>query len=159
MATTAYDLNVCYLTGRIVWVPPLGEADGPDFILRVSGTRNGRMACYLSRRRSHRRGTFRVGDFVFVHGPFLGYGDNGQPARMKVVFVRFLHLYPRRLNGEAAEEVIGLARSAGRVTRREVAARLGVRLTQAAYILRRLVKAGRLRRVGRGRGAGYELVA
>jgi hypothetical protein len=158
MATTAYDLNVCYLTGRIVWVPPPGEADGKDFVLHVDGTRNGRVPCWLSRRRKHRRGTFRIGDRVFVQGPVFGDGINGQLG-MKVVFVRFIHPRRRRPAREAEEAVVGLARSAGRVTRREVAARLGLSTYQAAYILARLVRAGRLRRVGRGRGAWYELVA
>jgi hypothetical protein len=156
MATTAYDLNVCFLTGRIVWVPPHGTADGPDFLLRVDGTRNGRVQCWLSRRRKHRRGTFRIGDRVYVQGP--AFCINGQLG-MKVVFVRFIHPRRRRPAREAEEEVVGLARSAGRVTRREVAARLGLSAYQAAYILARLVRAGRLRRVGRGRGAWYELVA
>ena len=162
MATTAYDLNVSFLTGRIVWVPPRGDeptcADGPDFILHVDGTRNGRVPCWLSRRRKHRRGTFRIGDRVFVQGPVFGDGINGQLG-MKVVFVRFIHPRRRRLAREAEEAVVGLARSAGRVTRREVAARLGLSAYQAAYILARLVRAGRLRRVGKGRGVQYEPAA
>jgi hypothetical protein len=156
MATTAYDLNVCFLTGRIVWVPPPGEADGKDFVLHVDGTRNGRVQCWLSRRRKHRRGTFRIGDRVYVQGP--AFCINGQLG-MKVVFVRFIHPRRRRPAREAEEEVVGLARSAGRVTRREVAARLGLSAYQAAYILARLVRAGRLRRVGKGRGAQYEVAA
>jgi hypothetical protein len=157
MATTAYDLNVCFLSGRIVWVPPHGTADGPDFLLRVDGTRNGRVQCWLSRRRKHRRGTFRVGDRVYVQGPAF-VDATGRQLGMKVVFVRFIPPRRRLLTREAEEEVVGLARSAGRVTRREVAARLGLSTYQAAYILARLVRAGRLRRVGRGRGAWYELV-
>jgi hypothetical protein len=97
---------------------------------------------------------FREGSWIYVSGPlYLGPGGK---VLVKVVFVRFL----RRPNGEAAEKVIEWARSnGGRLTRREVARWLGVGSAQAAYILRKLVKAGRLRRVGKGRGAWYELVA
>jgi predicted transcriptional regulator of viral defense system len=95
---------------------------------------------------------------VFVQGPVFGDGINGQLG-MKVVFVRFIHPRQRRLAREAEKAVVGLARSAGRVTRREVAARLGLSAYQAAYILARLVRAGRLRRVGKGRGAQYEVAA
>ena len=158
MATTAYDLNVCYLTGRIVWVPPPGEADGTDFVLHVDGTRNGRVQCWLSRRRRHRRGTFRIGDRVYVQGPAF-VDATGRRLGMKVVFVRFIPPRRRRPAREAEEAVVGLARSAGRVTRREVAARLGLSAYQAAYILARLVRAGRLRRVGKGRGVQYEPAA
>jgi hypothetical protein len=95
---------------------------------------------------------FREGDWLYVSGPLCLGSDGG--LFVLVVFARLL----RRCHLDD-EAVIELARSGGRVTRREVAERPGVRPYQAAYILRRLVKAGRLRRVGKGRGAVYELVA
>jgi hypothetical protein len=130
---------------------------GSDFELAVG--RGVRLGCRLSRKLANRLNgfPFRTGSWIYVCGPLCREPEGGG-LFVRVVFVRLLRHRP--FDGEAAEkEVIELARSGGRVTRREVAERLGVRPYQAAYILQRLVKAGRLRRVGKGRGAWYELVA
>ena len=45
----------------------------------------------------------------------------------------------------------------GRITRREAAELCQVKDYQAYHLLQKLVKRGRLRRVGTGRGAWYEM--
>jgi hypothetical protein len=147
-------VNAFYGAGRVTCIRD-GQDDrnGAAFDFELAVGRGVRLGCRLSRRLANRLNgfPFREGSWIYVFGPlYLGPGGK---VLVKVVFARLL--CHRQFDGEA---VIELARSGGRVTRREVAARLGMRLTQAAYILRCLVKAGRLRRVGRGRGAGYELV-
>jgi hypothetical protein len=144
-------LNVFYGSGRVTRIQD-GNGAGVDFVLAVG--RGVRLGCRLSRRLGDRLNGFplREGDWLYVFGP-LCLGSDGR-LFVLVVFARLL----RRCHLD--EAVIQLARSdGGRVTRREVAERLGVRPYQAAYILRRLVKAGRLRRVGKGRGVQYELAA
>jgi hypothetical protein len=147
-------LNKFYGAGKVTRIQ--GGRDGQDFELAVG--RGVRICCRLSHRLTqklpeNRLNGFRRGDWLYVFGPLCP--DPGGGVFVKVVFLRLLR--PRRADGEA---VIEFARSnGGRLTRREVARWLGVGSAQAAYILRRLVRAGRLRLVGRGRGAWYELVA
>jgi hypothetical protein len=140
-------VNAFYGAGRVTRI-----RSGQDFELAVG--RGVRLGCRLSRKLANRLNgfPFREGSWIYVCGPLCLGSDGG--LFVLVVFARLL----RRCHLD--EAVIKLARSdGGRVTRREVAERLGVRPYQAAYILRRLVKAGRLRRVGKGRGAQYEVAA
>jgi hypothetical protein len=157
-------LNAFYGTGKVIWVPSPGEAgrsaqEGVDFVLGLRNVRNGRamrLPCCLGRRLRHRAGSFRVGDFLYVFGS-LSINEDGR-AGLDVRFVRFIH--PRGIDVRTVEEVgLDLAKSRGRFTRAEVARRLGLRGNQAGYWLSKLVRAGRLRRVGKGRGAWYELAA
>jgi hypothetical protein len=147
-------LNKFYGAGKVTRIQ--GGRDGQDFELAVG--RGVRICCRLSRRLTqklpeNRLNGFRRGDWLYVFGPLCL--DSGGRVFVKVIFLRLLR--PRRADGEA---VIEFARSnGGRLTRREVAARLGLSAYQAAYILARLVRAGRLRRVGKGRGAQYEVAA
>jgi predicted transcriptional regulator of viral defense system len=78
--------------------------------------------------------------------------------------VRWIHpldVHPRGMDVRTVEKVVAdLAESTGSwVARAEVARRLGLRGNQAGYWLSKLVRAGRLRRVGKGRGAQYEVAA
>jgi hypothetical protein len=149
-------LNAFYGAGRVACIRDgQDNRNGAAFDFELAVGRGVRLGCGLSRRLAHRLNgfPFREGSWIYVFGP-LSLGSGGK-VLVKVVFARLL--CHRQFDGEA---VVELARSdGGRVTRREVAERLGVRPYQAAYILRRLVQAGRLRRVGKGRGAVYELVA
>jgi hypothetical protein len=151
-------LNAFYGIGKVIEAGR--SAQGVDFVLGLRNVRNGRamrLPCCLGRRLRHRAGSFRIGDFVYVFGS-LSINEDGRAA-MNVHFVRFIH--PRGVDVRTVEKVVvDLAKSnGGRVTRAEVARRLGLQGNQAGYWLAKLVRAGQLRRVGRGRGAGYELVA
>jgi hypothetical protein len=149
-------LNVFYRAGRVTRIRSGQDGTGFDFELAIG--RGVRICCRLSHRLTqklteNRLNGFRRGDWLYVFGPLCP--EPGDGVFVKVVFLRLLR--PRRADGEA---VIEFARSnGGRVTRREVAARLGLSAYQAAYILARLVRAGRLRRAGKGRGVQYELAA
>jgi hypothetical protein len=148
-------LNSFYGAGRVTRLRDGQDGrNGAALSFELAVGRGVRLGCRLSRKLANRLNGFplREGDWLYVSGP-LCLGSDGR-LFVLVVFARLL----RRCHLD--EAVIKLARSdGGRVTRREVAERLGVRPYQAAYILRRLVQAGRLRRVGKGRGAVYELVA
>jgi hypothetical protein len=84
-----------------------------------------RLPCRLGRRLRHRAGSFNVGDWVYVFGA-LRLTPEGRAA-LDVHFVRWIH--PRGVDVRVVEEVVAdLATSNGRVTRAEVAKRLGLRL-------------------------------
>jgi len=149
-------LNSFYGAGRVTRIQDGQDGrNGVALGFEVAVGRGVRLGCRLSRKLANRLNGFplREGSWIYVCGPLCR--EPGGGLFVRVVFVRLLRHRP--FDGEA--EVIERARSGGRVTRREVARWLGVGPAQAAYILRRLVRAGRLRRVGRGRGAWYELVA
>jgi len=149
-------LNSFYGAGRVTRIQDGQDGrNGVALGFEVAVGRGVRLGCRLSRKLANRLNGFplRVGSWIYVFGPLCR--EPGGGLFVRVVFARLLGW--RHFDGEA---VIELARSGGgRVTRREVAERLGMRPYQAAYILRRLVKAGRLRRAGKGRGAVYELAA
>jgi hypothetical protein len=152
-------VNAFYGAGRVTRIRDgQDNRNGAAFDFELAVGRGVRLGCKFGRRLANRLNGFplRTGSWIYVCGPLCR--EPGGGLFVRVVFARLLRHRP--FDGGAAEkEVIELVRSGGRVTRREVAERLGVRPYQAAYILRRLVKAGRLRRVGKGRGAWYELVA
>ncbi len=64
----------------------------------------------------------------------------------------------RRFERPQMEQMIlNYVRSYGRITRREAAALCQLKGHQALYILQQMARAGKLQRVGRGRGAHYRL--
>ncbi|MBN1135424.1 MAG: putative DNA binding domain-containing protein [Anaerolineae bacterium] len=77
------------------------------------------------------------------------YRALGRPA----AYVRARGFEPEQME----QMVLQYVRAHGRITRREVMELCRVNTNQAVYVLRKLVRQGKIHPVGRGRGAGYQM--